>query len=552
MKTMNTYKPAILFLLCCFAISVSCKKEILNEVPENFYSPENLKDAATFQTATNALYADLRNFTMGQIANSGMYMRDYLRIGTDVATSGQKARPYQMVDFSQFNPQHEAVNFYWDATYQGIVPRANVIISRAQLPDVKWTSEAEKNGLIAQAKFFRAYAYNTLIGVYGDVPLITEEIVTPQYDFTRTPTATILDTIRKDLEFASKWLPKDPDALSSTGLDGRLTSAAADHLLTDVYLHMNMPDSAISSSSRIINSGKYALMTALFGDVNPQGRDVFSNLFWEDNPNRRKGNRESILVIQFKNNVPGGAPLPATHNGLSRAWGPAYFNMVAPNGKPGMILADSLSRPVAFCRPTNYYFYNIWAGTNVKDMRNSPFSIKRIWYYNNPGNAEYFGKKVDFKAPGLIDTIEFMCPKVRKVDGVITNLGASVTPDKDWALFRLAETYLYRAEAYFKKGDLVNAAADINKLRARANAQPVSPSEVTIDYILDERARELMIEEPRRLTLNRLNLWYDRVVKYSLLDITKQTARPFHKFFPIPQAAIDANSGAVLKQNDGY
>lgn len=550
MKLTKKFRAGIIIILAAVAVG-SCKKSILNEVPQDFYSPENLKDAATFQTATNALYSDLRNFTMGEIANSGMYMRDYLRIGTDEATSGQKSRPYQMVDFTQFNPQHEAVNYYWNASYTGILPRANLIINRAQQPGVNWASDAEKNGIIAQAKFFRAYAYNTLIGVYGDVPLITQEIQTPKYDFTRSPIKTVLDTIRKDLEFASKWLPKDPDALVSAGLDGRLTSAAADELLTDVYLHLNMPDSAISSSTRIISSGKYNLMTALFGDANPQGRDVYSNLFWEDNPNRRKGNKESLLVIQFKNNVPGGAPA-AGHNGLSRAWGPAYFNMIAPNGKAGMVLADSLFRPVAFCRPTNYFFYDIWAGKNVNDTRNSSFNIRRTWYYNNPSNTAYFGKKVDYKAPGLIDTIEFICPKIRKVEGIVTNLGGSVTPDKDWALFRLAETYLYRAEAYLAKGDLVRAAADINVVRARANAPLVSPSEVNINYILDERARELMIEEPRRLTLNRLGLWYERTLKNALFDITKQTIKPFDNYFPIPQSAIDANSGAVLKQNDGY
>lgn len=548
MKLKTRLKTAALFILASVAI-VSCKKSVLDEVPQDFYSPENLKDAATFQSATNTLYSDLRNFTMGQIANSGMYMRDYLRIGTDVATSGQRARPYQMVDFSQFNPQHEAVNYYWDASYTGILPRANLIISRASQPGVTWANDAEKNGIIAQAKFFRAYSYNTLVGVYGDVPLITEEITTPRYNFVRTPAQTVLDTVRKDLEFASAWLPKDPDALVSASLDGRLTSAAADQLLTDVYLHLNMPDSAISSASRIIQSGKYSLMTTLFGDANPQGRDVYSNIFWEDNPNRRKGNKESLLVIQFKNNAIGGAPA-AGHNGLSRAWGPAYFNMVAPNGKAGMVLVDTLSRPAAFCRPTNYFFYNIWAGTNANDMRNSSFNIRRTWYYNNIANPLYFGKQIDYTT--LADTIETMCSKVRKVEGIISNLSASVTPDKDWALFRLAETYLYRAEAYLQKGDLVNAAADINVVRARANALPVNPSDVNISYILDERARELIVEEPRRLTLNRLGLWYERTLKYALLDITKQTIKPYDNLFPVPQAAIDANSGAVLKQNPGY
>ncbi|MGF7077681.1 RagB/SusD family nutrient uptake outer membrane protein [Mucilaginibacter sp. UYCu711] len=541
----------IALALTCSCLIGACKKSILNEVPEDFYSPDNLKDAATFQTATNTLYADLRNFTMGNTSSLGFWMRDYLRIGTDVAFAGVKSRPFQLVDFSLFNPQHEAVSYYWNTAYQGMVPRANLIIKRANLPQAIWANQAEKNSIIAQARFFRAYAYNTLVGVYGDVPLITEEIQKPRYDFTRTPIAVVLDTIRRDLEFASQWLPKDPDAISSAGLDGRLTSAAADHLLTDVYLHLNMPDSAISSATRIIASGKYNLMTTLFGDANPRGRDVYSNLFWEDNPNRRKGNRESILVLQFKNNVSGGAP-SVGHHGLSRSWGPSYFNLIAPNGKKGMVLQDSLMRPSAFVRPTNYYFYNIWGAANGNDMRNSVLNIKRDWYYNDPANTEYFGKKVDMKDPRLIDTIEFLYPQIRKVEGIITSIGQSTMPDKDWALFRLSETYLYRAEAYLQKGDLASAAKDINVVRARVNALPVKPADVTIEYILDERARELIIEEPRRLTLNRLGLWYERTLKYALFDVTKQTVKPFHKYFPIPQSAIDANSGAVLKQNPGY
>ena len=74
----------------------------------------------------------------------------------------------------------------------------------------------------------------------------------------------------------------------------------------------------------------------------------------------------------------------------------------------------------------------------------------------------------------------------------------------DQYVFRLAETYLLRAEAYLGNGDQVNAAADINMVRTRANAPEIDPSMVNIDYILDERIRELYYEELRLLTLTRL------------------------------------------------
>src|SRR5690606_9351011 len=74
----------------------------------------------------------------------------------------------------------------------------------------------------------------------------------------------------------------------------------------------------------------------------------------------------------------------------------------------------------------------------------------------------------------------------------------------DWYVFRLAETYLLRAEAYFWKGDLASAANDINKVRIRAQAAPISVADVNIGTILDERARELYYEEPRKTELTRI------------------------------------------------
>lgn len=118
--------------------------------------------------------------------------------------------------------------------------------------------------------------------------------------------------------------------------------------------------------------------------------------------------------------------------------------------------------------------------------------------------------------------------------------------------YRLAETYLLRAEAYFRKGMLQNAADDINILRNRANAIPVLANDVTIDYILDERARELVTEEPRRQTLIRMGLLVERVRKYGLIPTSRTTIQNFNNLWPIPQTAINANFGAKLEQNPGY
>ncbi|MGV8095244.1 MAG: RagB/SusD family nutrient uptake outer membrane protein [Mangrovibacterium sp.] len=96
----------------------------------------------------------------------------------------------------------------------------------------------------------------------------------------------------------------------------------------------------------------------------------------------------------------------------------------------------------------------------------------------------------------------------------------------------------------------MNAAADINMVRNRAKATPVDPDDVNIDYILDERLRELLMEEFRTATLNRLGLSYDRMRR--LNEYCGNQIREHHNLWPIPFSEIERNTGALLEQNPGY
>lgn len=86
-------------------------------------------------------------------------------------------------------------------------------------------------------------------------------------------------------------------------------------------------------------------------------------------------------------------------------------------------------------------------------------------------------------------------------------------------------------------------------VRARANASPVLPGAVNIDYILDEWMRELGIEKKRRLTLMRLGVLYDRVKRFN--PYYSHIQERFN-LFPIPSAEIERNRSAKLEQNPGY
>lgn len=93
---------------------------------------------------------------------------------------------------------------------------------------------------------------------------------------------------------------------------------------------------------------------------------------------------------------------------------------------------------------------------------------------------------------------------------------------EDTYFMRLAETYLDRAEAYIQLGDLQKAADDINTVRARAKAKPIAAQDVTIDYLLDERIRELYTEELREVVCvgreNSLNAFENTMTTHKRLE----------------------------------
>jgi hypothetical protein len=120
----------------------------------------------------------------------------------------------------------------------------------------------------------------------------------------------------------------------------------------------------------------------------------------------------------------------------------------------------------------------------------------------------------------------------------------------DQVYLRLADTYLLLSEAYHLSGDDQSAAQYINDLRSRANAPLISASDISIDFILDERARELFSEEQRRYTLLRTNKWIERTNLYNINASGKIIERD--KLYPIPQEFIDSNLDNPIQNNPGY
>jgi len=523
-------------LLAVLFFSQACKESILDEEPLSFLGPDiTLVNNAGFQSAITALHEGERLII--QASNWSDYWA--LFFGTDIGSisvwSGVGLKDY----LAELTPSSAYANFFWEWGYLKMLPRANQIIDYAERPTAIWKDENEKNAVIAEARFFRARVYNVLTTLYGDVPIVDKVSTVPKVDYIRNPRRDVLEFVKADLEFASQWLPlTEPQP-------GRIVKYAADHLLAEVNISLGNFDEAINAATSVITSGHYQLMTSRFGTTKDQPGDVFSDMFKDGNQNRSGGNLENIWVVQYEFQTPGGA---GPGKLWPRCWGCWYENGRDPNNASGFVLTEGLGRMVGFMRPCNHVIYGIWAD-DPNDMRNSPYNIRRKWYYNNPKSA-YYGQLVTYHP--YLDTMINIFPIFRKIEGISYEGVTSGNIYSDWPRMRLAETYLLRAEAYLMKGDKQKAADDINVVRGRSNAKPVNADKVDLDYILDERLRELIIEEPRRLTLNRMGKFVERTRKYNTFPITLSTIKDYHNLFPIPQKFIDANFGAKTEQNPGY
>ncbi|MEN7549560.1 RagB/SusD family nutrient uptake outer membrane protein [Rapidithrix thailandica] len=529
MKIKKIYQFLLLF--ASLSMNQACNESLLDEDPKSTLAPDNtFVSTQGFETALTGLYVQVRD-EWGWYAGGLTYAPMFA--GTDLSVTGNRhphITPFE--DYADnIYSSTTIVNAYWNWAYTTIA-NANLIIEAADNEEVNWKSPSDKNRIKAEARFIRAYAYRELIYLYGDVPLVDQVYRPFRLDFERNPVSEVVHFMIEDLKFAVEYLPE------TAGIDGKLVKGAAQHLLAETYLKANQPDLAEQSASDLINSGVFQLMQTRFGNHLQEEGDVFSDLFKEHNQNRTSGNLESIWVIQQEYNVNGGGAERFT-DWSRRAWGPYYSQI------NGMTLCDSLGgRSLGRLIPLDWWI----DAYEEDDIRASKHNIRKEYWYNNPEHENY-GEKVEmteeWKKSGTLypSTTKFYFGKSDDDPSYLNN-------DKDRVKFRLAETYLLLAEAHLAQGELDKAANAINTVRNRANASPITAGQVSLDFILDERARELFGEVPRRITLNRVGKLLERVKQYNPLSV--HTIRDYHVLWPIPQTAIDANSEAVLEQNEGY
>lgn len=540
----NIFRIPIVILLITILFATGCDKSKLDETPKGTYSPENLYVSSSgFNAAIVPLYERVRNERNWQRRLSS------LLVGTDVCYGALLHGDWtELANYSSLSPSFLPGNDWWTESYKSIA-WANLIIEKAEDNNVKWSNPDDKVRFTAEARFFRAYYHNILTCLFNDVPIVNKFYAEPKLDFARNPQKEVLAFVKEDLIYAAANLPSNPATVES----GRLTKFAALHLLAQVYIHLGEHTNAIKAAQDVID-GPFQLMTARFGpQANNPRSNVFNDLFLEKNVDYKDGNRETIWSIQQEYGATGGSSIQANNStgDWSRREMVAFYQNV-----PGLQIADSLGgRGIGRVGPTTA-FLNLYG---PGDMRNENNNIRRNWYYNNASTlpaGKKLGDLVTFNPadPNFITmTTINMYPTVTKFDFGVQGRGGPATyigMDKDRAQYRLAETYLLLAEAKLLNNDKAGAAIALNAVRSRSRALSISGAEVDMNFILDERARELYGEEYRRITLSRTGMFLQRV-KAMNPQVAASVADK-NKFFPIPQTVIDGNPGAKFPQNPGY
>jgi hypothetical protein len=539
----------IIFKISIIIISLvfisSCNDDLLMEKPPHLITSETLfTNYAGFEAGLNGLYAQVRREREESFGSHSM-MGSMFMFGTDNATVNHQDIGYIMTAMlwkNNNNPFNEESE--------------NTIINQAEKEDIDWSggnqTEADnKARVIAEARAIRAWAYRHLTFGWGDVPLTLVESSgsTIKTDWERTPVNEVRNQIIDDLLSAEPYIEIEPSTR------GRISRGAVQHYLAEMYLTIDQPEKALQWANAAINTPQYKLVTERYGVRSSRPGVPYMDMFWEGNTNREEGNTEALWVFQFALKVTGGGEGMIRRIHLSRFWN-ISINGVRP-------LVHTYERGgLGYSRFT----FTKWALDNYEpqDDRFSHHAIRKFYVLgdaetNSPYPADNLPSGYNYGDtiwcswnPDITYTTRarFDWPFSRKAEGVDPENMNERYMNTDQVYLRLADTYLLKSEAEYKLGRSEDAANTLNIIRGRSNASKITADQVDIDFILDERSRELFLEEHRRWTLLRTNKFIERTKAHNNNGGQNLSSRD--TLYPIPQSVIDANLTKVMPQNPGF
>lgn len=468
-----------------------------NLTPDSFY-----KTAAQAQSGIDGLYSNLRLVQSATGYGEAIWVT--LELITQHATTlGQSFNNSQIINQS-IDPANPFFSTVWNNAYRGI-GSANLAINK--IPGIDMP-EANKKALLGQAYFIRAYLYNLLVRLYGDVPLLTDPVSGPGPSLypERSPKAEVYKLIISDLQFA------ESAGLPVVDRTGRISQSAAKALLADVYLTsagypMQLKENfkkAADKAAEVIDAGNYPLF----------------NKYLSLHNNADKNQGEFILQAQYATGI--------AANAISSLVVPFFSGVTAYNDELGALV------------PTEE-FYNSYEPNDLR-AKEQQF---------------YFSKYPAFKNPSA-GIVEFKRHALYKYFHLESATNKALESDENWTLIRMPEVMLIYAEAINEVGAAPpKAYAQINAIRSRAMLPALTglSQDEFRQAVWKERYHELAFENKAYFDLQRTRKSYD-VVNNKFVDVVgfKGELGPAFQekylLWGIPSAEINNNS--KLTQNPGW
>jgi len=547
------FKILTIFLV----IFASCNEdEFLTETPKDDIFAENLYESYEgFINGLNGIYALTREeLKQGSSQESPTFLWS---IGVDNAfANNERSQNKGFNDYNFMNSENKWITSTYGWLYR-VINTSNTIIEYAE-GDVDWQggstegSLVNKNKVLAHARLVRAWAYRHLTGCWGAVPLNIESGAGYRSDWERTPVSEIQAVMEQDWIFAR-------DNLDMVEMTGFANSAVASHYLAELYLTQGRFSESINEAKRVINSDEYHLMTEGFGRPYshiPNPPDVDSGVVFMDlfaNPSREDGNMEVLWTFNNSHSTITGSISGSRKNIWNNYYSKASklkkldaYILYRYNGGRGRGLASISDSALAWYEPN--------------DDRFSEYAIKKYYVYpqdeENETNFEIVEyTEIDYKKrDDLIKNYLWPWPrKYEYIDPLYPANSQHPAINSSEMYLRLAETYLVLAEALFKDGESEDAANYLNEIRQRSHASPITASDVSIEFILKERSRELIAEEHRRYALARNGLLVEWAAKFNpMIEGIGTHIFEHNNLLPLPQTVIDANTDLTMEQNPGY